>query len=169
MKNQIMFSITLLTALSADGFQLARAGDLPSGQSAGKDNGECKYEGCKKTRPTCFNLYCVYQKDGDRCEAAATFNHFVTDEGRETWGNSTEGNNPVYSVSCGGHSIYSGSGHRYTDRLGTRIQGIPGPFPAIVLPVGALKELRHYSESTLETRDETYLGTCYIYTGPAFL
>lgn len=138
----------------------------------------CKGKDCpppeRPPRPVCFNVYCTYQGDEqqgakkhyDRCTAAASFVHLVADDGDEVFDNSADSSNPAFEVQCDSQVLYDGPAHRYTDRLGSRIQGIPGPYPAIVLPVGALTELRHYSESSLEVDDQRLSGDCYVYTGP---
>lgn len=136
------------------------------------DNKDCKNGNCPQpTRPVCFNLVCSFQKDGhdgpyEKCTVASTFTHLVTEDGSEVWNNSEGSFNPVFEVQCDNEVIYNGSGHRYTDYLGTRIQAIPGPYPGMDLPPGSLREVRHYSDSTLEFLDQKLTGTCYIYTGP---
>lgn len=146
---------------------------LVSSRSVRSDDGlgkVCEGEKCQP-RPACFNVFCTYGKDDDghysKCEASAAFTHAVSGDGDEIFDNSTQSDNPTFEVQCDQTVVYNGPAHRYTDRLGTRIQGIPGPYPAVVLPVGALREMRHYSESSLEFKDQRLSGSCYIYTGPA--
>lgn len=135
------------------------------------DDKNCKDGNCHPSvRPVCFNVFCTFERDGasqyDKCQAASTFTHLVYDDGSEFYDNSSEVNNPTFEIQCDGNVLYNSSAHRYTDYLGTRIQAIPGPYPAIVLPQGALKEIRHYSEASLEFADQQIKGSCYLYTGP---
>lgn len=133
--------------------------------------GFCKDDkDCHRTRPVCFNLFCSFQRQEEgkfeRCEVASTFTQLVTEEGWEVRENSEEPFNPTFEVKCDHEVVFNGKGHRYTDHLGTRIQAIPGPFPAIVMPRNALREERHYSEASLEFDRERLDGFCYVYTGP---
>jgi hypothetical protein len=100
-----------------------------------------------------------------------------TIDGGEVQDDSTDSNNPQMQVSCDGTSIFGPSGtHRFTDLLGTRIQGQMGPNPALLLPRGALHtgaehdtSGSHYSQSMLELRGEDgpsrAYGKCFIWTG----
>jgi hypothetical protein len=130
-------------------------------------------------REVCFNVFCTYDRDHDgkeqghdehdgydKCHAGATFNKFVTDDGVEIDDDSDHDRNPKFEVECDGRPIYNNSGHRYTDWQGTRIQAIQGPYPAIVLGKGALRDTHQYSVSALELWDQTLHGYCYVYTGP---
>lgn len=135
---------------------------------------------CKPpTKPVCFNLVCSYQFDGwDKhasCKVAATFVKDVTKDGGEVTDDSQDDNNPRLEVSCDGIPIFNNSARRYTDLLGTRIQGQEGPDPAVTLPRGELHtgpdgiSGGHYSYSTLELDDDTLRrsakGSCFIWTG----
>jgi hypothetical protein len=139
------------------------------------------------TREVCFNLVCHYDFDHDnafvddqgesheRCTAASTFKKAVTVDGGEVQDDSTLENNPQLEVVCGGKKIFSSGAHRYTDLLGTRIQGLTGPNPAVLLPRGELhsgaegQSGSHYSPSTLELAGKKGFarakGTCFIWTG----
>jgi hypothetical protein len=129
-----------------------------------KDKQDAKCQ--RPVHPVCFNVFCTYERDHKRCQSASKFTHFVTDDGQEVWNNSSPPFNPSFEVECDGRQLYSGSAHRYTDYLGSRIQAIPGPYPAIVLPRDSLRDVRHYVESSLEFTNERLAGSCYIYTGP---
>lgn len=132
---------------------------------------------------TCFNIYCRYEEsrhDDDKsdsftdshdsyekCRAASQFKKNVGDDGSEIEDRSYPPFNPRMAVECDGSVIYNNSAHRYTDYKGTRIQAQHGPYPAILLPKGALRDDHHYVRSVLELSDQTLKGYCYIYTGPA--
>jgi hypothetical protein len=155
-------------------------GDQHPGQTCDK----CKVP----TRDVCFNLVCHYDFDEDvkisgdedhirHCTAASTFRKDVTLEGGEVADDSgrEDDNNPTLEVSCNGRKIWGNSAHRYTDLLGTRIQGQTGPNPAITLPRGELhsgpdhRSGSHYSRSTLELdlgeKVVRAKGSCFIWTG----
>jgi hypothetical protein len=141
---------------------------------------DCKDGKCPPPPPersVCFNVFCTFQRQDagtqgestghyQKCQVASTFTHWVTGDGNEVWDNSTDSFNPAFEVQCDNEVIYNGSAHRYTDYLGTRLQAIPGPYPAVDLPKDSLREIRHYSDASLEFADQSLQGTCYIYTGP---
>jgi hypothetical protein len=137
---------------------------------ANADDKNCKNGNCHPPRPICFNVFCTFQREGtgpyEKCQVASTFVHLVNDDGSEFLDNSSDSNSPVFEVQCDNEVVYNSSAHRYTDYLGTRIQAIPGPYPAVVLPKDSLQEIRHYSDASLEFADQRLNGTCYIYTGP---
>jgi hypothetical protein len=138
----------------------------------------------KKFHPpheVCFNVFCTYERqnvldaqggqgphDGqfEKCHAASTFQKFVSDEGEEINDESADrDDNPKFEVECDGKTVYNNSAHRYTDWQGTRIQALAGPYPAVVLGRGALRDTHQYEISALELWDQTLHGYCYIYTG----
>ena len=133
------------------------------------------------TQMACFNLVCYYNNaenpDGYKnCKVASRFNKLVTIDGGEVQDDSTIPDNPEFEVSCEDKLIYNNSARRFTDLLGTRIQGEAGPHPSITIPRGALHsgvhgtsgdhiapsvfEIDTGSHGLLRTR-----GTCYIWTG----
>src|SRR5262249_3164778 len=115
---------------------------------------------------------CSYHDDGApkeevKCEAGAVFTKFVTDDGEEIRDISDDHTQPRFEVACDQKTLFNGSAHRFTDWAGTRIQADTGPFPAVLLPHGALKEGHRYEASALELADgESLRGYCFIYTGP---
>jgi hypothetical protein len=123
----------------------------------------------------CFNILCNYQKRHDEkgkyesCRSAAKFQKWVAEDGREVRDNSARPYNPRFEVECDYMTIFNNSANRYTDRLGTRIQAKKGPYPATLLPRGALHEGHGYSLSALEVEGQILRGHCYIYTGEALL
>ncbi len=161
----------------------------------------CEGDHCEvKTRNECFNLVCYYKADkkgdwelgddkGDKdkdhkkgrrnCKVASTFFKDVTWDGGEVQDDSNKDDNPSLSVSCDDDPpFYDNSAHRYTDLLGTRIQGQTGPAPAIFLARGALhsgadgQSGPHTSTSLLKIEKgvlngevETLEGYCEIWTG----
>ncbi|MGZ3687414.1 MAG: hypothetical protein ACXVBW_03900 [Bdellovibrionota bacterium] len=141
------------------------------------DDGHCEVP----TKEVCFNLVCYYNNEHNpekfkSCKFASTFRKKVTIDGGEVVDDSHFGNNPTIDLECDGKDLYPGSARRFTDLLGTRIQGEAGPHPAITLPRGALhsgsednRAGDHQAPSTLEL-DSGYevlrtKGTCYIWTG----
>jgi hypothetical protein len=174
-------SIVLITMVS--GFAKADDGSQQGpgqGPDQGPQQGQC-HDCQPKTKPACFNLVCYYdniQSPHDEfrhCKAAATFNAPVTIDGGEFQSDSRDGNNPQLEVTCDGNVIFNNSAHRYTDLLGSRIQGETGPHPAILLPRGELHSGAddhsgdHQSPSTLQLDGQdgpvSAQGTCYIWTG----
>ena len=154
-----------------------------------EDMGRCPGPDCKvKTKKVCFNLQCTYgdhhenetsidpEGGHDRnCRAAATFVKAVTKDGGEVSDDSNSHNNPRFEVKCGKDSLTDNSARRFTTLLGTRIQREQGPFPAILLPRGALHSGSdnlagfHVAKSVLEVdtghKVKHLHGTCYIWTG----
>ena len=132
------------------------------------------------TRETCFNLVCHYEFEGEgtprHCTASTIFNKAVTRDGGEVQDDSNLSNNPRLEVSCDDKVVFANSARRYTDLLGTRIQGQTGPTPAILLPRGTLHSGSegsnggHYSRSILEIDTGQHFlrgkGKCFIWTGP---
>ncbi len=131
-------------------------------------------------KETCFNVVCEFSNEHapegmQNCRAAAVFNKNVTTTGGEVADDSTASNNPTFEVTCNGVPLFNNSAHRYTDLLGTRIQGETGPHPAISLPRGALhtgpngSAGYHVSPSRLEIDSvdgHAYSsGKCSIWTG----
>jgi hypothetical protein len=127
-----------------------------------------------------FNLVCYYNdrhnpEGYENCKAAAKFQKDVTTDGGEVADDSTFKDNPQLEVSCGHSTLFNNSARRFTDLLGSRIQGETGPHPAITLPRGALHSGSdrtsgdHVSSSTLEIDIGTKLlrtqGICYIWSG----
>jgi hypothetical protein len=162
---------------------------LAAGAARADDGGgdDCDGIHCRpRTRDVCFNVVCHYDLDrdlGDRgdghdegrhCKVAAEFVAPVTIGGGEVTSDSDERSAPRFEVTCDGKPVYNDSAHRYTDLLGTRIQGETGPHPAITLERGALHtgpdhdSGYHQSPSTLILEDEGVKvghGTCDIWTG----
>jgi len=191
MRHRLISAFSLLTLLSFYS-PLSLAGDGEGPPEGGRP--PCRGDHCRvPTREECFNLVCDYEFEHDvvindgnggggnhrarRCTVAAKFNKNVTIDGGEVQDDSTDSNNPQMQVSCDGTSIFGPSGtHRFTDLLGTRIQGQMGPNPALLLPRGALHtgaehdtSGSHYSQSMLELRGEDgpsrAYGKCFIWTG----
>jgi hypothetical protein len=119
-----------------------------------------------------FNVYCTYKlaaegnNPGVICHSAAKFEKAVTANGGEIEDNSEYPKNPNFQVECDNEKIFNHPSRRFTDRQGTRIQAQTGPYPAIVLPQGALTVGRQAVKSTLELRDVAIPGACFVYTGP---
>lgn len=141
----------------------------------------CPGHGCEeKTKDVCFNVVCYYHNPQNppgykSCRAAAKFQKDVTLSGGEVEDDSNVKNNPELEVSCENTVLYNNSSNRFTNLLGTRFQGQTGPFPAVLLPRGALhsgsngSSGNHTSSSILEI-DSTHgqlkaQGSCYIWTG----
>jgi hypothetical protein len=132
-----------------------------------------------ETKPACFNVVCHYEMEYEsayhKCTAATKFTKAITLDGGEVVDNSNGENNPTLEVSCDGHVIYNNNARRFTDMLGTRIQGESGPVPAILLPRGELHTGAdgqgggHYSSSVIELDDPSGFtrgkGKCFIWTG----
>lgn len=121
-------------------------------------------------RMTTFNVFCKYKPTDEggrykKCYAGAWFWKDVSKSGREIEDNSEYPLNPVFEVECDGDTVFNENGRRFTDREGTRIQAETGPYPAIILPRGALAEGRRAVPSYLELRTQTLKGSCQIYTG----
>jgi hypothetical protein len=161
---------------------MVQADDSVINPNSGDDHRHCPGPDCKpKTKEVCFNLVCYYndhkQPEGYKnCRAAATFTKDVTLDGGEVEDDSNHKNNPQLEVSCGGSTLFfNNSARRFTNLLGTRIQGETGPFPAVLLPRGALHSGAdntsgdHTSPSVLELDTGSYLtrskGFCHIWTG----
>lgn len=132
------------------------------------------------TREVCFNLMCHYEFKNEygspkNCTVSSTFTKNVTVDGGEVQDDSSVGNNPRLDISCDNEKIFNNSAHRFTDLLGTRIQGQTGPSPAVLLPRGALHSGQegqsgsHYSKSILELDNGREFvranGKCFIWTG----
>jgi hypothetical protein len=122
-------------------------------------------------RQVCFNMLCTYQSDDPHaryqlCHTAARFVKWVTNEGEEIFDDSEHPFNPEFEVECDEDLLFNEGARRFTDRLGTRIQSQTGPYPATLLPRGALHDGHRYEISTLEMGDEILRGYCYLYTGP---
>ncbi|OFZ19480.1 MAG: hypothetical protein A2X94_09020 [Bdellovibrionales bacterium GWB1_55_8] len=159
----------------------------------GQHPGNCPGRNCTPpTKSVCFNLVCHYdfqqhiqgeeQQNGSglkSCKVAARFDKLVTIDGGEVTDDSIHPDNPELEVSCDDKLVYNNSARRFTDLLGTRIQGQMGPHPAITLPRGALHagsgetSGRHIAPSVLELDTgrgfERARGTCYIWTGAPLL
>lgn len=116
-----------------------------------------------------FNLFCSYKKkikdkEGyEACRSAAKFLKGVGPKGEELHDFSSHINHPDFEVECDQHLIFNNRAQRLTDHYGTRIQGLPGPFPAILLPRDTLKEGRRYVKSSLELEGQILPGYCYLY------
>ena len=126
---------------------------------------------CPPVQEICFNLVCSYQREGregtyEKCQAAARFKKWVTAGGGEIWDRSEGVNHPEFEVECDEYMIFNNSALRYTDSLGTRIQGRTGPYPAVVIPRGSLRDGHSYVPSSLEFSDQHLRGYCYVYSGP---
>lgn len=124
----------------------------------------------KPPREVCFNLVCNFEGESPHdhyqgCTAASRFTKQVTDEGEETRDDSGHGDSPVLEVQCDHDTVYNSGSRRFTDVSGTRIQGRPGPYPAVILPPGSLSERPHHVEAALEFGEQTLRGTCFLYTG----
>jgi hypothetical protein len=127
------------------------------------------------TKQVCFDMVCNYKsKSRDSydprdsqyktCRAAVRFQKWVGVDGREVWDTSTTPFNPEFEVECDHQLIYHSAGTRFTDELGTRIQAETSPYPAILLPKGALREGHRYALSSLELDGQALRGHCYLYT-----
>lgn len=136
------------------------------------DGDEDDEDDCEPARPVCFNVYCRYQKkdaqNERKCEAAAKFKYWVSGRGEEIWGDSQGSSNPVFEVKCEDALIFSGTGRRFTDDRGTRIQALNGPFPGLELPRDSLESRRRVVRSVLELSHEKMEGVCTVYTGESF-
>jgi hypothetical protein len=145
---------------------------LANASEDGKDPGKPHHE------PVCFNLICKYSSKSPRegmppsfdtpttCRAAAVFTKDVTLDGGEILDTSDPNSNPDFEVECDEHVIFNDRAHRYTDIMGTRIQALTGPYPALLLPRGALRDTRGYIHSSLDLDGRILSGYCYLYTGP---
>ncbi len=143
--------------------------------------GHCPDGRCRpETRETCFNLVCYYKNPHNpegykNCKVSAKFDKRVTLGGGEVSDDSSQRNNPEFEVQCDNSIIFNNSARRFTDALGTRIQGETGPHPAITLPRGELHTGAdgtsgdHVSPSILELDIDSYQlrteGSCYIWSG----
>lgn len=168
-----------LTFLLTSGLAMAdvSGGSQPGDGDHGHDD-DCP--AChEKTKTVCLNLMCNYTfKYGDKertCTAAAVFDKKVTKDGGEVSDVSGKDDAVKMEVSCEGYPIWNPPARRFTDLLGTRIQGQQGPDPAISLPRGVLhsseegKGAGHYSYSTLELNTQDGFkrahGSCFIWSG----
>lgn len=120
-------------------------------------------------RHVTFNVFCRYYDNRHRdekpvCYAGALFKKSVGVLGGEVFDETERRDGPQFEVECEGSTIYNSGARRYTDRDGTRIQAETGPYPAIVLPPGALRDKRQRVDSELELRDRTLSGDCFLYT-----
>lgn len=161
-------------AFANDGGQQG-GGQQDGGQQGGPGCPDCAPE----TEEACFNLVCNYEFEPSsgvrKCSVASTFVKDVTKDGGEVVDNSDWKNNPIFEVSCDGEKIFNNRARRFTDLLGTRIQGESGPTPAILLPRGQLHTSAdgqgggHYSRSVLELDNGHGFirgkGSCFIWTG----
>ncbi len=165
----------------APGMVLAQSGagaprPIPTSPPSHCPDGRCRPE----TRETCFNLVCYYSNPQNpvgyqSCKVSAKFDKRVTIGGGEVQDDSFQRNNPEFEVECDNSVLFNNSARRFTDALGTRIQGESGPHPAITLPRGALHSGAdgtsgdHVSPSTLELDVGSSLlrtsGSCFIWTG----
>ncbi|OFZ19478.1 MAG: hypothetical protein A2X94_09010 [Bdellovibrionales bacterium GWB1_55_8] len=131
----------------------------------------CTGKDCESVaKLVCFNLLCNYEESAPKaryrkCESAARFEKWVTGDGSEIPDISEHPLNPEFEVACDDELLFNNSAYRYTDALGTRLQAQAGPYPATLLPRGALREGHRYVLSTLELNGQTLRGHCYIYTG----
>jgi hypothetical protein len=89
----------------------------------------------------------------------------VTLDGGEVTDDSEYPFNPKFEIECDDEWIQKGPSRRFTEILGTRIQAEQGPFPALVLPRGALHVGPHSSDARLEFTNQTMNGSCFIYSG----
>jgi hypothetical protein len=175
MRTAALFGMMMLLAL---GSTSAMAHDDDDNNHGGHCPGGRPCE--PKKKDVCFNVQCdFYNADNPvgfrSCKAAARFHKNVTRDGGEIQDDSNSSNNPEFEVNCEGVQLYNNSSHRYTDLLGTRIQGQSGPFPAILLPRGSLHSGAngtsgdHVSPSILEidsgSRIVRTYGSCHIWTG----
>lgn len=182
------FASDLETHLNSGDSNCDRCNSTDQTDGSSRDNRKCKE--CKVPKKTvCFNVYCQFEdkKDSDddredadslrdfhECTAAATFKKEVTVDGGEVVDDSNFENNPELNVVCRGNKIFNSSANRYTDLLGTRIQGESGPFPALLLPRGALssgadnRSGDHVTFGSLELTLKKGLvhkkGKCFIWT-----
>jgi hypothetical protein len=174
---------TLLGFLSAVlilGAGVARA-DISMGDRDRDDDRDCPGRECRPpTKTTCFNLVCYFDDEKNphgfkSCKAAAKFNKRVTVDGGEVQDDSNLGDNPQFEVTCDNKILFNNSARRFTDLLGTRIQGETGPHPSISIPRGELhsgsdgRSGDHISPAVLELDTGNQLlrtrGQCYIWTG----
>jgi hypothetical protein len=150
---------------------LAVAALLAFSSPRSKADDRPKCEGDKCQREVCFNLVCTYKdsrSDGYReCKAAAELAKVVRHDGAEVRDHSEHPFNGEFEVQCDDTFLFNNSSHRYTDHQGTRIQAVQGPYPAVLLPKGALRDGHRYVPSTLELPGVTLEGYCFVYTGPA--
>lgn len=187
MRFRSAFILSVISSITV-GLIQARA-EVSASSDVGVERDRCSSrENCRdETREVNFNLMCNYDfghhlvvnDDGHyarSCTVSATFRKNVTMDGGEVQDDSNDMNNPQMQVECDGSVIFGPSGaRRFTDLLGTRIQGQTGPTPAILLPRAALhsgaegQSGSHYSESTLEVRAPSGLerarGSCFIWSG----
>ncbi len=125
---------------------------------------------CEPNRKICFTLYCNYKKTMSngvtkKCEAAAKFVHWVTARGYEVWNESSGLSNPLFEVKCESDFLFSGTGRRFTDHNGTRIQPLNQPFPDVEFPKYSLESGHRTVESYLNLLEGKMEGRCAIYTG----
>ena len=160
--------VLAFTLVALQGAVPAFADDCP--------NGNCE----PRTRETCFNIQCTFENPNapagyQRCEVSAVFDKKVTLGGGEVRDDSSQRDNPEFQVTCDGSSVFNNSARRFTDLLGTRIQGETGPHPSLSLPRGALHTGAHggagshYSPAALELNVLGQWirtgGTCFIWSG----
>lgn len=116
----------------------------------------------------CFTIYCLYHKKADdrfghsKCRAISTFKKWVGKGGQELEDDSSPPMNPSLDIECDGKVIYGDSSVRFTNRMGTRIQAAPGPFPALLLPRDSLHDGHFYNFSFLQLESQTLSGQCFI-------
>ncbi len=144
------------------------AGVIPEASNAG----DCSDGKCPGARRVCFNLYCEFdarEKDSNRfkqCEAAARILKWVGADGSEILDRSSKSNHPSLQVRCDEKVLYNNSSYRFTDEKGTRIQAVPGPYPAVLLPRGTLEDGHGHVLAALELSRQTLKGSCHLYTEP---
>lgn len=165
-------------------FALGAAPARADGIAGGGDDDHHHCPHCNpETKEVCFNLVCHYDFDEDHdqdhhrrhCTAAATFKKRVTEQGGEVSDNSKPEDDVKLEVKCEDDHFDPRPGRRFTDLLGTRLQGEQGPTPAILLPRSELhtgpgdKNSGHYSKSVLELDTNKGFrrgeGECFIWTG----
>lgn len=117
-----------------------------------------------KKREACFTAFCSFQDLNQppgfqNCRAAATFNKAVTVTGGEVVDDSDPSNNPQFEVVCDDSVIYNNSALRFTDLLGTRIQAEAGPYPALLLPRGALHSGANFTSGNHSSQGVLLLDT----------
>lgn len=118
------------------------------------------------SRETAFHIFCTYEKQEgrpQRCHTAALLRKTVRGDGEELLDNSALPRQTHFEAECDGALIFNGAAQRFTDHMGTRLQPETGPYPATVLPEGALRAGRRRSQSVLELPDAALSGHCQIY------
>ncbi len=158
---------------AAPGAQAPVAAEDHAGKGGKEGKGACKGKDCAPEHEICLNVFCSFHgkdgdhdQDGEMCEAAAVFQKEVDPDGDEIHDSTASPHNPAFAVACEHRTIFQGPAHRYTDDMGTRLQAEAGPFPAVILPPGALHEGHREVPALLELSGERKVpGSCQIYTG----